>query len=230
MDGLTGRNHVWLHGLGALLVAVAILWISLPLVVSEYFRIPGNPAYRQLQDLKPVSPAGLNLLIRSRESALRWRSSGRTHAELSIAQLLAADNEEGEARAHRLAASRDHLRKSLLLAPANPHGWTRWSYLETRANGPSPRAAESLVVSLLTGPREDRLTLLQLELGLVNWSYLGGADRERLRGIVVNGWRLDRKAVIRVAQENGRIGFVAETLSKFPTQMDLLLKELSSGL
>ncbi|MGF1639323.1 MAG: hypothetical protein ACFCUO_00075 [Rhodospirillales bacterium] len=70
------------------------------------------------------------------------------------------------------------LRRRLALAPADPYGWTRLAYAESRLDGWSPRALSALRLAILSAPYEPRLTAARLRLSFAAWPHMAPEDRQ----------------------------------------------------
>jgi len=215
------------------LVGGVLLASGVPLAGEAVTKIPGDPVLRRIQNHEFVSRDRLELLIGTREDALFWNESPDTWSELGLAQLLLAASAETEDQEKRdfIIAAIASLRKSLSLAPADAFVWTRLAYAQMLLSGPSPEAARSLRVALLTAPYEPRLFAVRVEVAFWIWSYVDARDRDLVFQQVRWIWRDGPKRLIELARSTDRIAVVRRALSADPDELlrfEVLLKKQAS--
>ena len=159
----------------------------------------GEAVQARGQDRTPVTASELERLIRSREKALAWRETGRLWTDLALARLMLLERRRVIRADVDLAPVRDALRRGLMLAPANPYGWTRLAAVESASGAAMDRLAAHVRMAILTGPYERPLLFARLELALAVWPEASAEDRRRIAGQIRWAWCADRQSVLAAA-------------------------------
>ena len=183
-----------------LALAGALIALSVPPVLASLAALPGEAVLARLQDRKAVTAGELERLIRSRESALAWRQTGRLWTDLALARLMLLERRRVIRADVDLPPVREALRRGLMLAPANPYGWTRLATVESASGAAMDRLAAHVRMAILTGPYERPLLFARLELALAVWREAAGEDRRRIARQIRWAWCADRQAVLAAAE------------------------------
>ncbi len=188
-------------GLGLVVAALAI-----PRLVAEFVSLPGESPLVDLQNGDAVAESPLELLIETRNHALKWVDSGRTYTDLALAHLVLAETKAGYGaldREHLLRAI-DLLHQGLALAPSRPFAWARLAFARYVADGPSDAVGRALEMSIRTGPHEPYLCDIRLELALATWDHLSVEAQQLSHEDIWIAWSLSREAVAALAYDLNR--------------------------
>ena len=219
---------------GALLMALVggllLLGLSVPRTVVAVIGLPGDVWLDRLQDREwldriqdreDLDPEQLEVLIGTREAALKWVDSSDLRNDLALASLWHAidtqtlnkfDEDDGHNRAV-LQPSIDMLHDSLRLGPSDPYGWHQLAFAEFYAGGISEATLRALEMSIRTGPNEPRLRFERLELALICWPALDPDLRALVEDQIRIAWSLRWHRVVHRALRTDRAVAVRKALS-----------------
>ena len=150
------RAAVWIL---ALVLAAQSVWI----LGAERFR-PGLVALPASHELAAVAATRRgDAAFAARLAALRgdlWAEAALSYADL----LWVAPPTNGPSRVDPLKEARASATQAIALAPDQPAVWLLLAGLASRYGWPSPVPAEALKMSYYTGPREDSLMPMRLDI------------------------------------------------------------------
>lgn len=154
--------------------------LGAPRTIGAFVSLPSGPILSKIQMQKSVQQNQLEILIASQKRSLFWGETGRKWTDLSLAQLLMAEQagSDESARNTYIKDAIASLKNGLGLSPANSFAWTRLAYAEILMAVPSQSVASKLKMSLATAPYEPQLMNLRLELCLRVWPYFQDEDRK----------------------------------------------------
>jgi len=153
----------------------------------------GIHALKKVQMGKKVSPVELQKIISSRETAAAWIASARVNSDLGLAHLInTGDSLQGVDRNQQAFNA---LQRSLIQAPANPYAWVRLALVYEGMENTRKKAADALVMSILTGPHEPQLVEARLGLGFRLWNILTAENREYMHAQIRYGLRIKPSVV-----------------------------------
>ncbi|MGB1548249.1 MAG: hypothetical protein ACPHIA_06945, partial [Alphaproteobacteria bacterium] len=187
-------------GASAIFLGIFGLFLSVPILAGDLLLKPGNGTLYRIQERKTVTPEGIGRLIDSRQRALEWWNSEHVWADLGLAHLVhSAWVDKPQARSE-LAAAHEALKQSLNLAPANPYVWTRLAYVNYLLQGVSGEMVNALRMALITGPNEQFIAHVRLELGLLAWGSLTGGDRKLIERQAVRAWTFNPDRALEITR------------------------------
>ncbi len=186
------------------LLAVALLFMATPRLIGTVVQLPGDPIV-DLYKRGLLEPDADDLEIwgQSRLDALAWKDSFDLWYDLStieVRRIGMAGLLDGGSLTHYVAA-RDHLETALAHNPANAYAWMRLSIL-ARALGDHDVFDRALAMSILTGPRENRLHEKRISLSFRNWDLLKDETRTLAERDVVELWIWKPHLVGRLVRNN----------------------------
>lgn len=216
----------------AVAIGGAILALAVPRLGGALWLTLRDPVMAAIQSGTPVSTAELRGLVASRELALEWVDDGKAHADVAAALTsLAAGEAPGSAAARELLGRAiGAMAAALARAPADPRGWLRLAYLATMLDGPTPRAARALQLSVRTGPYDTpEFLTLRLRLGLLHWPLFEPAERRRIEAQIRLLWREAPGTLVRLVVDAGHYApIVRSALAGLPgerARLDALVEE-----
>ncbi|PCJ59156.1 MAG: hypothetical protein COA65_06905 [Rhodospirillaceae bacterium] len=216
-------------GAAAIFLGGASLYLSAPVFVGDLLLIPGNRALRNIQERKPVTPKGIEVLIASRRHALEWWDSERVWTDLGLAHLISSAWVDKQHRRGELLSARDALHRGLTMAPASPYVWTRTAYVHYLLDGVSEKMTRALRMALITGPHERFIAHVRFELGLLAWNKLGHSDRILVERQAASAWGFDPARALTIARARGKTALLRRALESNPEQLRFFDRRMKEG-
>lgn len=186
---------------------------ALPVAVAGLAGIPGDEALARVSGNDRPTALDLAELIRSREVAAAWHSTGGTWTDIALGRFMLAALGDARLRKENLALAETAAAKGVALGPGNHHGWMRLVQLRTLRDAPGTGIAAPLKLALRTGPHEDRrdsLLLLTVEAGLLAWNHLDARERRLIVGKSREAWRRRPTATAAIAAKAGETARLAQ--------------------
>jgi hypothetical protein len=157
-----------------LLLGLVLMVVAGPRLVAALLDGPADRVVFYLQDGANVTDEALSGLIAARRSAAAWHETAQGQRDIAAAALQlihrgrqAADYEEAE-RA---------VRRSLALAPVDPHTWARLAHIAWLRDREAHAASTALRASIQVGAYEPTLTAWRVGLILRLWDAVAAEDR-----------------------------------------------------
>ena len=198
----------------ALVLGGSLLVLALPRLFASVLLLPGSVI---LEIDEPVSESDLDLLIASRERALRWVDAGKIYTDMAIGRMFLVQRRSYETGGGEQAFDRallnqaiTDLRAGLARAPGRPVAWSQLAAAELLAQGPSAKAAAALRMSLITAPYAPLLLFPRIELGFRLWPVLSQETQHMIYWQVRLASRRNLERLARIAIANDRIDIVRE--------------------
>jgi len=172
--------------LAALLVALPMMWLSLPRMVAEMAALPGSFHLHDVSFGRTVPVPILETMAESQRRALGFVDSPRYWENLALVSVQRARaagyvTPEGRQQLREAVAA---TRKSLERSPLQMRAWFRLSHGLVALYGPSAEAADALAISLILGPNEDYLYASRFLLISRLWTFLDEEGRNRARDVM----------------------------------------------
>ncbi|MDJ0950966.1 MAG: hypothetical protein QNJ94_18800 [Alphaproteobacteria bacterium] len=212
----------------ALVLAGALLYLSIPRSVAALLALPDDRQMRQLRKdpVPELSQGELEALFNSRRAALQWTENGRAFSDLGLVQLLQAvrhsrfdGSRSATAEAWRTGAVAS-LETGLSVAPVNPHAWTQLAYARALSEqATADHLVRLLVMSIYTGPYEPQLVFARLKLFIDVWDYLTDEQQSVIYGQVRFAWSISRDRLVRLVAplEQKQVNIVRVALAGNPS-------------
>jgi hypothetical protein len=156
-------------GMGVLLMAMAA-----PRLVAAVLDAPADRVVFYLRRGANVTDEALRGLIAARRSAFAWHETAQGERDISEAELNLI---------HRGADGSDFdeaeraVRRSLAMAPVDPHSWARLAHIAWLRDRDAGTASTALRASLQVGAYAPTLTAWRVGLILQLWPALSAEDR-----------------------------------------------------
>lgn len=195
---------------GALLGAFVTLfglWQAIPALSL----LPSSQTVSEIQSLAPVSPGQLDKLIEAERTALPIRGTAGDWSNLGIA--LALKSEQGDQDHALLNQSKDALKHSLELAPANPYLWIRLAIIDAAQEMEASSQLDEWRMSVMAGPNELRLGVPRTVIAIPLWDYLNTSDRQAVFTDIRNGWRSDPLKIMTLANSTFSTNVIRASLA-----------------
>ncbi len=206
----------------AFLVGGATLALAVPRTVGEFSLLSVEPLRQAVRDgsletgdlmhLHGTQAAVLDA-VPSGELALR-----KSATESALARSFPNDNDE---RALWYDMAEASVERSLLIAPGDPYAWSRLAYLRLRSGEEAfPAAKGPLMMSMLTGPRENPILFPRIRYAIRLWDQLSEDDIAVVEDQILWADRIDRNRLIGLARRDRRsmmivFAAVARDLTRF---------------
>lgn len=204
----------------------AILSLSVPRLISAFALLPTAYISEYLKARKIPSVNDLLQLYEAQKSALETHPSGKAYvAKASVEMALAKSAADLSHRSEWYEKAEKSIEEGLLLAPANPHAWSRLAFLRLRNGGVGGGAGEALSLSYLTGPSERWLAVSRLNYAMRLWGRLSADDRRLVKEQILWVSKFNRKALIKLARKDRKIlSIVISALAKDTAQLTRFMK------
>jgi hypothetical protein len=187
-DQISGSRFAFGIGLVIVVMAGALLWLSLPRLAVGLAMLPGNQikaAYMgPLLDgrLDRISQEELQIWRSSRETALRWVPLSDAWADLSLISLLEVRNvADLRPRESHFRDARDAVIESLKLNPSNGFMWLRLAQIDAALGAEGKDVLYSVMRSIESAPYEPGAIYLRLALGFRYWDIASANEKSALR-------------------------------------------------
>ena len=184
------------------LVGAGLLVLATPSLIADFLLLPGDPVHNAFLAGAPVSEADIDVLMRSRQDALRWRPTHEIYDDLAMAVV---------ERARRLpthpdvAQAIDWQMRALSLAPADSYGWARLAHLFLMTEGASASAARALENSIYAALYEPRLMLARATMAMQLKDRLDPAYEAQIPAMLRAAWAIAPAEMTQAAQQGGYI-------------------------
>jgi hypothetical protein len=194
-----GRRDILLALIGGCLAA-ALLVSGVPSLIAATTLLQGEAALDLLRAGERPTAAGVERILDSRATALRWAPSGRGHVEIGtvLAALAQAADGQGVSGEEVLERGIAELRRGLSQAPADAVGWQQLA-LAAAARGQADEAATALGMSFRSDPHTVRFGDARTTLGVVLWDHLDRDLRALLMRELRTAFRLEPREAVRTA-------------------------------
>lgn len=194
------RNTRYLTMVLTVVLATAVLLLSLPRLRASYRYLPVEIALQAYFSTREIPSARLDVLIRFAHQAVAWHDHYRYHDGLSLLYLLRAVDVHTPALQRRDAyqAAADEAMAALQRAPAQPAVWLRLANIRWTLHDEPETILTPWRMSILTGRTDSSLLAQRVELGLAHEEYLDAEAVAMLRDQLLLAWRLQPGSVIRV--------------------------------
>ncbi len=197
-------------------IGLGLITTGLPRVLSAFASLPGDGPLARVLDRKPVSSEQLATVVQSRDRALVWSDDARLHTERALGRLMLAERKPVIDAGTDLAPVREDLAQGLARAPSNPYAWARLAYVEDLQRGPTDAAMAYLRMSVLTGPYEDRLLLVRLDVVLRGWERVLPEDAGLFLRQARLAWKRSPKEVANLVRSTKRADVILLALADDP--------------
>jgi hypothetical protein len=211
----------------AVFIGGGILSLSMPRLISAFELLPTAYISEDLTAGEKPSADDLLELHEAQLRALATHPSGQTYVDKGSVEIaLAKSTTDLTKRRQWYEKAEQSFEEGLLLAPANPHAWSRLSFLRLRNGGDSRGAAKALSISYLTGSSEKWLAVSRLHYAMPLWGRLLPGDRELVKQQILWISKFNRKALIKLARKDRiYLSIVISALVKDMSQLTRFLKE-----
>lgn len=181
-------------------LATAVLLLSLPRLQASYRYLPVEIALQAYFSTREIPSARLDVLIRFARQAVAYHDDYRFHDGLSLLHLLRAVDVHTLALQRRDAyqAAADEAIAALQRAPAQPAVWLRLANIRWILHDEPETILTPWRMSILTGRTDSSLLAQRVELGLAHREYLDAEAVAMLRDQLLLAWRLQPGSVMRV--------------------------------
>ncbi len=201
-----------------ILLSALLFYLGFPRFMAAYNTLSGNEILQLIHKGKQVGAEESEKLVESRRNAMRWINNSRLNSELGLAKFtLAMVGEFNESKKNRLLMeSYEHTFDSLVKSPAEPYNWMQLATLHGIAEGASADFADSIQMSIMTGPSEYPLTLHRLMLGIPTWEKFDEEGKSMMQSQICEAWQVNPKGVRTLFEEEAAQTFVCYMLLQCP--------------
>jgi len=203
-----------LLGLLGATVAVSLLALGAPRLISAFALLSAGPILTKLQLQHPVSDEELDTFAGAQRRGLAWSENRRRWTDLGLAQLLMAERYTADdpMRTTMLDEGIRSIKTGLRMAPANPFAWVRLAHAEGLKRLGSSEALTTYRMALDTAPYEPRLMYTRIRIGLLHWRWLDREDRRQLFQQIRFGWARNARHLVDAALDVNRVNIVRAAL------------------
>ena len=160
--------------LAGLLLGVFLMAMAGPRLIAALLDGPADRVLFYLQRGANVTDGALAGLIAARRSAIAWHETAQGHRDITEAVLQLVHRGHD---ATALAEAEDAARRSLALAPLDPHSWARLAHIAWLRDHDARAASTALLASVRVGAYEPTLTGWRVDLILQLWDALAADER-----------------------------------------------------
>jgi hypothetical protein len=217
------RLRIHSHALINLLLAAAVLAAGLPGIVSNFRRLPVEATVQRVRSGQSVSRADLTDAIPPLESASALSAAAK--ADLALVLLTEAANDPAGQADPRLKRAAQELQGYLAEVPGDSVTWAALSDAEY-LQGLRKEAADSLKMSILTGPWLPSLVLYRCGMGLDLYLVLDEEGRGLLRSQFRNAMERSPAAATKLALQRKAVPLVRRLLNQSPEALGKFEAEL----
>lgn len=155
-------------------LGVLLLALAGPRLVAAVLGTPADRVVFYLEEGQRVTDEALAGLVAARRAAAGWHETAQDHRDIAAAELMLAHrgaNPQGYEDAERA------LRRSLAMAPVDPHGWARLAHAAALQGRDGGAVVAALRASIRTGPYEPTLAAWRVAMMLRLWDVASVEDR-----------------------------------------------------
>ncbi len=175
-----------------LLVSVGVFSASLMRVRAALNNVPVDFAIDKINTKKKLDVRQLQHLIDIANASIHI-DNNNPHYREDLSDLLFYQAKTQGFSVDVLKKTEQAITTALNLSPANAYLWYRLATVQLLSQQAPEKVAESLRLSMMTGPSEAGFLIARLSLGLMVFSSLSGEDLDLLRLQVLSAWKLEPK-------------------------------------
>ncbi|MEM7024858.1 MAG: hypothetical protein AAF637_20100 [Pseudomonadota bacterium] len=157
------------------ILGVVLIVMAVPRLVAGVLGVPADRVGFHLRDGAQVTDEALIGMVAARRAALSWHETARAHRDIAAAALhLGHRHQDPEEYEAALQA----VRRSLAMAPVDPHSWARLAHLAMTHERDALMAIKALRASIQAGAYEPTIDPWRVALMLRLWSVATVGERE----------------------------------------------------
>ncbi len=225
-------GRLWAVAFIALAVLLAVL--AAPQFLAALLKLPGDSANIEMMHYASFEIGPLDDIIKSRQAANRWITSGRADNSIGIAsiriveQLRNLPTRQPEEEKRYLALGISALEKGLAEQPVQPYAWFNLAlaYAWRDAPGDVARVEQAWRMSVIVSPNENAMLIARMSMGVFLWDTASPATREMIAAEVARAVRNQPRWAGERARAMGAQFFMFRLLSDKPDLLALFAEML----
>ena len=188
------------------LLALPILVLATPRLISSFHLLPGSAALALVESGARPGDAGLHRAVEAQVAALRAMPRADTHTDTAFLALALVDGVKlpAEQEAALRAVARHHVDAGLRRAPAQLRGWLMVATLDLAAGDPDA-AARALTLSFVANPHVPALGVSRWPMAMQLGAKLDRTTRERANLEFLSFFRRQPDAAVSLAVRLDRL-------------------------
>ena len=206
-------THLAHYGLA--LLAVLLIGLTFPPLVSRLAFLHGDAIRDAMLDGDNVPETDVDAFLASRQGVSLFVTN-ETVNDIALAYFARAKQIGFSSPMAKplLVEALKNQELALMLSPADTYGWARLAYLQLLIYGPANQAPQSLAMSLIAAPYEDRLTLSRLNTAMLLYNYLDAETKASMPKMLLDAWKTDSQATEALAKANHYEALLTSAISE----------------
>ena len=157
------------------ILGVVLIVMAVPRLVAGVLGAPADRVVFHLRDGARVTDEALAGMVAARRAALSWHETAQGHRDIAAAALHLGHRREDTADYETALQA---VRRSLRMAPIDPHSWARLAHLAMVHERDALMAIKALGASVRAGAYEPTIDPWRVGLMLRLWPVASAAERE----------------------------------------------------
>ena len=203
-------NNKTVYG-GLIALSAIVIFISSYNFNVALKQLAGNEILNEFQLSEKVPDIkDIKIFIESREATF-IPANGRDKQDAALFKILESEVNEVE-KEKLLKQAYSELVKGLAISPSNPYAWLRLSYLEWTLGYSEKDIADSLELSILTGPNEPKILIDRISYAFAIWDSLDDDKKYLINKQIAYIWEYKKHDLIKSINDKKILNIIVSAL------------------